>query len=94
MALALVYLPLVARFTVQPPGGTGDVTRESWLLRIVSSQYSPSATIGLYLSITGALMLLVGVVMLRRNSMPEPVAGAELSPADALHNPDTRPDLA
>ncbi len=94
VALALVYLPLVARFTVQPPGGTGDVTRESWLLRIVSSQYSPSATIGLYLSITGALMLLVGVVMLRRNSMPEPVAGAELSPADALHNPDTRPDLA
>ena len=94
VALALVYLPLVARFTVQPAGGTGDITRESWLLRIVSSQYSPSATIGLYMSIAGALFLLVGVVMLRHSAAKPASVGPDTTAADALHSPDTRPDLA
>ena len=84
----------MARFTVQPAGGTGDITRESWLLRIVSSQYSPSATIGLYMSIAGALFLLVGVVMLRHSAAKPASVGPDTTAADALHSPDTRPDLA
>jgi hypothetical protein len=40
-------------------------------MRIVSSQFSPSAATGLYISIVGALFLLVGVVMMRK---PGPVA--------------------
>ena len=93
--LALVYLPLVARFTVAPSDSSADLTSESWLMRIVSSQFSPSATVGLYVSLAGALMLLVGVVMLRRRPAPAPEpAGSEPAPIDALHSPDTRADLA
>ena len=66
---ALVYLPLEARFTVST--ADGSVTDESWLTRIVASHFSPSASIGLYLSILGALFLLVGVVMMRRAN-PDP----------------------
>ncbi len=79
-AFALVYLPLVARFTVQPDSG-GDMTAESWLLRIVSSRFSPSATTGLYVSIVGVLLLFAGIVMLRA---PQPAASeAALAEASA-----------
>ncbi len=61
---ALVYLPLEARFIVYPPTGASP-TNESWLMRIISSQFSPSATTGLYISIVGALFLFVGVVMMK-----------------------------
>jgi hypothetical protein len=85
--LALVYLPPTARFVV-PSMGTnaqsGNVADENLLLRIVDSQFSPSATTGLYISLLGALVLFVGVLMMRRR---EPAN-------DALHSPDTRPDLA
>jgi hypothetical protein len=64
---ALVYLPLEARFIVSTTDGA-SATDESWLPRIVSSHFSPSATTGLYISILGALFLLVGVVMMRRVS--------------------------
>ena len=67
--LALVYLPLEARFQVYPSitqTQGGDPTAESWLQRIVSSQFSPSATTGLYISIFGALFLFVGVIMQRK----------------------------
>ena len=77
---ALVYLPAVARFVVYPGDGSnpGD---EAWLTRIVSSRYSPSATVGLYVSIAGALLLFVGVLLLRRRAADEPVAGARAEPA-------------
>ena len=44
-AFALVWLPLEARFIVYPPTGASP-TSESWLMRITSSQFSPSATRG------------------------------------------------
>ena len=68
--LALVYLPPTARFLVSPTvtnAQSGDVADESLLLRIVDSQFSPSATTGLYVAILGALVLLVGVLMMRRH---------------------------
>ena len=43
-----------------------DHERSSWLLRVAGSQFSPSATVGLYISIVGALLLFVGVLFLRR----------------------------
>ncbi len=69
-AFALVWLPLEARFVVYPPIST-DVTNESWLMRITSSQFSPSATTGLYISIVGALFLFVGVIMMRKSKLTE-----------------------
>ncbi len=72
--LALVYLPPEARFVV-PSMGTnaqsGNVADESFLLRIADSQFAPSATTGLYVSILGALVLLVGVLMMSRRSAQE-----------------------
>ena len=66
-AFALAYLPAIARFTVDPGTGQG-VTQESWLLRIFGSSFSPSAAAGLYVSIVGALLLFVGVLLLRRRT--------------------------
>jgi hypothetical protein len=65
--LALVYLPLEARFTVANSAGytITAAAPESWLTRIFSCQFSPSATTGLFVSILGALLLVVGVVMMR-----------------------------
>jgi hypothetical protein len=87
VVLALAYLPPTARFVV-PSMGTnaqsGNVADESFLLRIVDSRFAPSASTGLYVSLLGALVLFVGVLMMRRR---EPAN-------DALHSPDTRPDLA
>jgi hypothetical protein len=64
-AFAFVYLPSQARFVMDASSGASP-TDESWLIRIVSSQFSPSAATGLYISIVGALFLLVGVLMMRR----------------------------
>jgi hypothetical protein len=87
--LALVYLPVVARFTVDPGNGA-EVTSESWLLRIAASRFSPSASVGLYVSIVGALLLFVGVVLLRRRAVtgealeaPQPGAPDVAGPAPA-----------
>jgi len=82
--LALVYLPAVARFTVYPGDGS-DPGGEAWLTRIVSSRYSPSATVGLYVSVVGALLLFVGALLLRRRAVAEtaPAAGGGPSPAAA-----------
>jgi hypothetical protein len=87
-AFALVYLPLEARFTVSNVNGN-SVTSESWLMRIFSSQFSPSATTGLYVSILGALFLLVGVVMLRK---PEQTAvDAAAPPVPTVPSPSPAP---
>lgn len=75
-AFALVYLPVIARFVVDPGNGV-DASREGWLLRVTASRMSPSAAAGLYVSIAGALLLFVGVLLLRRSTAETPV------PADA-----------
>ena len=67
-ALALVYLPPTARFLVSPTvtnAQSGNVADESLLLRIADSQFSPSASTGVYVTILGALVLLVGVLMMK-----------------------------
>ncbi len=66
--LALVYLPVEARFTIADVAGdaVSAAPPEGWLVRIFSSQFSPSATTGLFVSILGALLLLVGIVMMRK----------------------------
>jgi hypothetical protein len=64
-AFALVYLPSQARFVMAASSGASP-TDESWLMRTVSSQFSPSAVTGLYISLVGALFLLVGVLMTRK----------------------------
>jgi hypothetical protein len=87
-AFALVYLPLEARFTVSNLNGD-SVTSESWLMRIFSSQFSPSATTGLYISILGALFLLVGVVMLRRPE--QTVVDDATVPVPGVSSPSTDP---
>jgi len=83
--LALVYLPPEARFVV-PSIGTnaqsGNVADESLLLRIVDSQFSPSAATGLYVAILGALVLFVGVLMMRRRSAREIVNVASVAAPD------------
>jgi hypothetical protein len=67
--LALAYLPIEARFTVSTANESlSTAPSEIWLVRIFSSQFSPSATTGLFVSILGALFLLVGVVMMRRQN--------------------------
>ena len=75
---ALVYLPLEARFTLY---NWGDSELDPhWLSRIFNSQASPSPTIGLYISIVGALVLLVGVIRMKRS---EPIPPATiLEPGD------------
>jgi hypothetical protein len=75
---ALVYLPLEARFTLH---NWGDSELDPhWLSRIFNSQASPSPTIGLYISIVGALVLLVGVIRMKRS---EPIPPATiLEPGD------------
>lgn len=85
-ALALVWLPLTARFVVYPPITT-DVTTESWLTRITSSQFSPSATTGLYISIVGALFLFVGLIMMRGPKAPTVDSGSIPVPAGSPGNP-------
>jgi hypothetical protein len=87
-ALALVYLPLEARFTVWSLNADSP-TIESWLIRIFSSKFSPSATTGLYVSILGALFLLVGVVMLRRPE--QTVVDDATVPVPAVPSPSTDP---
>ncbi len=89
-AVALVYLPLEARFTVSNLNG-GSVTSESWLMRIFSSKFSPSATTGLYVSILGALFLLVGVVMLRRPEQTVVDDATVPVPVPAVPSPSTDP---
>ena len=83
--LALVYLPPTARFVV-PVMGTnvqsGNAADESLLLRIVDSQFSPSATTGLYIAILGALVLFVGVLMMKRRSAQEIVNVAPVASPD------------
>jgi hypothetical protein len=77
--LALVYLPPTARFLVSPTvtnTQSGNVGDESLLLRIADSQFSPSATTGLYVALLGALVLFVGVLMMRRRSAMEIVDAA------------------
>ena len=61
-AFAFVYLPSVARFVTGTWDGT-DPTVEGWLLRITASSVSPSAAVGLYVSLAGALLLFVGVLL-------------------------------
>jgi hypothetical protein len=78
-ALALVYRPPEARFVVPAVGinaQSGNVADKSLLLRIVDSQFAPSATTGLYVSLLGALVLLVGVLMMRRRPALEIVNAA------------------
>jgi hypothetical protein len=87
-ALALVYLPAVARFVVYPGDGS-DPGGEAWLTRIVSSRFGPSATVGLYVSIVGAMLLFVGVLLLRRRLAAEVVGGVGADPTspDAIATP-------
>jgi hypothetical protein len=70
----------VARFSVYPGDGS-DPGAEAWLTRIVSSRYSPSATVGLYVSIVGALLLFVGVLLLRRRATAVIAPGVNAEPA-------------
>ncbi len=80
--LALVYLPAVARFVVYPGDGS-DPGGEAWLTRVASSRFSPSATVGLYVSIVGALLLFVGVLLLRRRAAAETAPAADGRPGSS-----------
>ena len=83
--LALVYLPPTARF-VMPVTTTnaqsGNAADESLLLRIVDSQFAPSASTGLYISLLGTLVLLVGVLMMTRRLGREIVKVAPVASPD------------